>query len=44
MRETVRSLSTAGVEPWGELAFVREDQAEPTSGVPAVLPRALLGS
>ena len=43
-RETVRSLSTAVVESCEESPFVREDQGELTSGVPAVLPRASLGS
>jgi len=44
MRETGWSLSTAGVESWGDLLLVREDWSELTSGLPAVPPGALLGS
>ena len=44
MRETGWSLSTAGVESWGESGIVREDLSEPTAGLPAVPPGASLGS
>ena len=44
MRETGWSLSAAGVDTWGELALVREDLAERTSGVPALLPNEAPGS
>ena len=37
-------LSTALVDSWEDLLLVREDRSELTSGVRAVLPRALLGS
>ena len=40
----VGSLSAVGVETCGKLLLVREDRSERTSGVPVVLPRALLGS
>ena len=43
-RETVRSLSVAGVEICEALALVREDRAGPTSGAPVVPPGAQLGS
>ncbi len=37
-------LSTTGVDSCGVLPLVREDRGELTSGLPAVLPRASLGS
>ncbi len=43
-RETVRSLSVAGVGNLRGSVLVREDQSGLTAGVPVVLPRASLGS
>ena len=43
-RETVRSLSSVGVENCKELFLVREDRNGRTYGVPVVLSRASLGS
>jgi hypothetical protein len=37
-------LSTTGVDSCGGLPLVREDRGELTSGLPAVLPKAPLGS
>ena len=44
MRETGWSLSVAGDDAWGKLPFVREDQGERTSGLPALLPSEAPGS
>ncbi len=43
-RETVRSLSVAGVGNLRELSLVREDRDGLTSGAPVVPPGAWLGS
>ncbi len=43
-RETVRSLSVAGVGNLRRPVLVREDRDGRTAGVPVVLPRAWLGS
>ena len=43
-RKTGWTLSAVGVDTWEKSSLVREDQDERTSGVPVVLPRALLGS
>lgn len=43
-RETVRSLSIAGVEFCVELTLVREDRVEQTSGVSVVPPGSPLSS
>jgi hypothetical protein len=43
-RETVRSLSIAGVEFCVELTLVREDRVEQTSGVSVVPPGSSLSS
>ena len=43
-RETVRSLSTMGVEELRGLSLVREDRDEHTTGGPVVAPAAVPGS